>query len=77
LLSLVVLTLLIIFQDELNALNEDEVEEPVPQPIAEGPSVGPGDMGLSLVTMLEERLKMYQEAEGNAKAAGETSRARR
>jgi hypothetical protein len=68
---------LIIFQDELSALNKDEVEEPVPLPIAEGPSAGPGNMGLSLVAMLEERLKMYREAEGNAKVAGETSRARR
>lgn len=69
--------LLTIFQDELSALSKDEVEEPVPHHVAEGLSVGPGNMELSLVAMLEERLKMYQEAEGSAKAAGETSRARR
>ncbi|XP_021922806.1 coiled-coil and C2 domain-containing protein 1-like isoform X2 [Zootermopsis nevadensis] len=63
--------------DELSALSKDEVEEPVPHHVAEGLSVGPGNMELSLVAMLEERLKMYQEAEGSAKAAGETSRARR
>jgi hypothetical protein len=67
------------FQDELSALNEGEEEEkkddPVPQPIAGPP--GTRNAGLSLVAMLEERTKMYQEAEGNAKTAGETSRARR
>jgi hypothetical protein len=68
---------LIIFQDELSSLTKDEVEEPVPQPRAEAPPASRGNTELSLVTMLEERLKMYQEAESNAKSAGETSRARR
>lgn len=64
--------------NELSALNEGEEEEkddPVPQPKA-GPQAT-GNAGLALVAMLEERIKMYHEAEGNAKMAGETSRARR
>jgi hypothetical protein len=65
------------FQDELSALNEGEVEDGLPQSEAEPPAAGPGNTGLSLVATLEERLKMYQEAEANAKVAGETSRARR
>jgi hypothetical protein len=66
------------FQNELSALNEGEEEEkedPVPEPKAGPPATG--NTGPSLVAMLEERIKMYQEAEGNAKMAGETSRARR
>jgi hypothetical protein len=65
-------------QDELSALNEGEEEEkdePVPQ-LKAGPQAT-GNAGLPLVAMLEERKKMYQEAEGNAKMTGETSRARR
>jgi hypothetical protein len=66
------------FQDELSALNEGEEEEkedPVPKPEA-GPQAT-GNTEESLVAMLEERIKMYREAESNAKMAGETSRARR
>jgi hypothetical protein len=66
------------FQDELNALNdgEDEVEEnSMPQPKAGPPATS--NTELSLVAMLEDRKKMYQDAESNANMAGETSRARR
>lgn len=62
-------------QAELSALNESEEEES--QSEAEPPAAGPGERGVFIVEILEERLKMYQEAEGNAKTAGETSRARR
>ena len=62
-------------QAELSALNEGG-EEGL-QSDVESPSAGPGDSGVCMVALLEERLKTYQEAEGNAKAAGETSRARR
>ncbi|PNF27118.1 Coiled-coil and C2 domain-containing protein 1-like [Cryptotermes secundus] len=64
--------------NELSALNEDEEEEeedPVPKPKAEPQATC--NTGPSLVAMLEERIKMYREAEGNANMAGETSRARR
>jgi hypothetical protein len=67
--------ILIMFQAELSALNESGKGEP--QSEAEPPAAGPGERGVSIVGMLEERLKMYQEAEGNAKTVGETSRARR
>jgi hypothetical protein len=62
-------------QAELSALNEGEEEGP--QLEAETPAAGTGEKGVSIVAVLEERLKMYQEAECNAKTAGETSRARR
>jgi len=62
-------------QAELSALNESEEEEP--QSEAKPPAAAPGERGVFIVEMLEERLKMYQEAEGNAKTADETSRARR
>jgi len=67
--------ILIMLQAELSALNESGEDEP--QSEAELPAAGPGERGDFTVEMLEERLKMYQEAEGNAKTAGETSRARR
>jgi hypothetical protein len=66
------------FQDELSALNEGEEEEkedPMPQPKAGPPA--PSNAGLSLVDMLEDRLKMYRDAESNANMAAETSRAKR
>ncbi|XP_067001233.2 coiled-coil and C2 domain-containing protein 1-like isoform X2 [Anabrus simplex] len=64
---------------ELSALNEDEspppeVVAPTPRSPPDKPKVSTGN---SLVSLLEERLKMYQEAEKNAKTAGESSRARR
>jgi hypothetical protein len=62
-------------QAELSALNESGEEGP--QLETELPAAGPGERGVLIVVMLEERLKMYQEAELNAKTAGETSRARR
>jgi hypothetical protein len=67
--------ILIVLQAELSALNESGEDEP--QSEAEPPTARPGEGGVFIVEMLEERLKMYQEAEGNAKTAGETSRARR
>jgi hypothetical protein len=62
-------------QAELSALNEGEEERP--QSEAEPPAAGPGEKDICTVAMLEERLKMYREAEGNAKTGGEISRARR
>jgi hypothetical protein len=62
-------------QAELSALNESADEGR--QSEAEPPAAGPGGRGDSIIVMLEERLKMYQEAESNAKTAGETSRAKR
>lgn len=66
--------------DLLSELNEiagedEEVVESLPPEKSESPPLsvqGGGDMNL-----LEERLKMYELAEKNAKEAGETSRARR
>lgn len=61
---------------ELNDLtgdNDDEPEMTSDSPAQEEPSSG----GAALISLLEERLKMYQTAEANAKSAGESSRARR
>jgi hypothetical protein len=72
------LTKLMTFQNELSALNEGEEEEkddPVPQPRT-GPTAA-SNPGPSLAATLEDRKKMYQDAERNAQMAGETSRARR
>ncbi|KAF5269220.1 hypothetical protein FQR65_LT02521 [Abscondita terminalis] len=59
--------------DLLNELSEiagDEVEEPVsPQKKPQSPS--------DILTLLQNRLQMYQTAEANAKQVGESSRARR
>ncbi|XP_069677643.1 coiled-coil and C2 domain-containing protein 1-like isoform X2 [Periplaneta americana] len=67
--------------EELSALNDGEADEPEPEPEPVPQSKpsppAPVGSGSSLVSTLEERLKMYQEAEKNAKAAGESSRARR
>ena len=63
----------------MSALNGDEAEEESTQDESENTSsaTSPVKAGPSLVVLLQERLKMYQEAEINAKKAGETSRARR
>ncbi|XP_049816691.1 coiled-coil and C2 domain-containing protein 1-like isoform X1 [Schistocerca nitens] len=62
---------------ELGTLAEEdtvmEAEKPPSTPVA----LPKRNEGNPLVTTLEERLKMYQEAEKNAKSAGESSRARR
>ncbi|KAE8737866.1 hypothetical protein FOCC_FOCC016661 [Frankliniella occidentalis] len=63
---------------ELNDLttenNEDEEpQSPAVSPTPETPKAGSN----ALLPLLEERLKMYQTAEANAKKSGETSRARR
>ncbi|PSN49772.1 Coiled-coil and C2 domain-containing-like protein 1 [Blattella germanica] len=54
--------------------NDPELLKSSPIPSPAPPSV---TSGTSLVVLLEERLKMYQEAESNAKTSGESSRARR
>nr|CAD7568148.1 unnamed protein product [Timema californicum] len=63
---------------ELGELAEDEepIESAAPKP-ASVPHYEPTSGKGSLETVLEERLKMYQEAEKNAKLAGESTRARR
>ncbi|XP_063245224.1 coiled-coil and C2 domain-containing protein 1-like isoform X2 [Bacillus rossius redtenbacheri] len=61
---------------ELSELQGDEAE-PAPVAPAPAPSADSPASGGSLVSVLEERLRMYQEAEKNAKAANESSRARR
>ncbi|KAJ9592539.1 hypothetical protein L9F63_015812, partial [Diploptera punctata] len=63
--------------EELSALKEDETEETGNENSSPTPTPAPMKTGTSLVALLEERLKMYQEAEKNAKSAGEISRARR
>lgn len=63
-------------QGELNDLtgeNEDDDEPSEDSHVVEKPSISTSN----LLSILEERLKMYQTAEANAKSAGETSRARR
>nr|CAD7428817.1 unnamed protein product [Timema monikensis] len=63
---------------ELGELAEDEEpnESAAPKPVSV-PHYEPTSGKGSLETVLEERLKMYQEAEKNAKLAGESTRARR
>jgi len=66
------------FQGELQNLASDD-DEKAEEDMVTGPEpneqeeVGSG----SIIKVLEERLKMYQEAESKSKAAGETARVRR
>lgn len=69
-------------QGELNDLTEDvedadESESPGASPVKEKEIVQVNPSAVALLSLLEERLKMYQTAEANAKSIGETSRARR
>lgn len=65
----------IVLQGELNELTGDNEETDEPQPSPEEEKPAPS--ATALLSLLEERLKMYQAAEANAKSTGETSRARR
>lgn len=68
--------LLVMLQDELSAIAGEDEKRDEPAPAAPAhPS--PSQTGGSQVALLRERLAMYQEAEANAKAGGETARARR
>lgn len=68
--------LLVMLQDELSAIaGEDEKRDEAAPPPPAHPS--PSQTAGSQVALLRERLAMYQEAEANAKAGGETARARR
>ena len=53
------------------------VDSPTKETTATSPIIHPTKSENSLVNILEDRLKMYQEAEQNAKSSGEISRARR
>ncbi|KAK3927267.1 Coiled-coil and C2 domain-containing protein 1-like [Frankliniella fusca] len=63
---------------ELNDLTteNDDDEEPQSTAVLPTPETSPPESN-ALLSLLEERLKMYQTAETNAKKSGETSRARR
>lgn len=67
--------IVILLQGELNELTGDNEESDEPQPSPEEEKPAPS--ATALLSLLEERLKMYQAAEANAKSTGETSRARR
>ncbi|KAJ8978015.1 hypothetical protein NQ317_002777 [Molorchus minor] len=56
---------------ELNELTGDAVIEEA------APEVSPTSNSLNVIGVLSDRLKDYESAEGNAKSAGETSKARR
>lgn len=71
----------VIFQAELNEVLEDDEEQvvrkPPPSPAPPQRSNAAPQSTASLESRLQERLDMYQTAVNNAKAAGETSKARR
>lgn len=62
---------------ELGTLAEDDTVVEAEKPPSTPVSPPKRNAGNPLVTTLEERLKMYQEAEKNAKSSGESARARR
>lgn len=66
--------------DLLNELSELADDGPPPEapPRASRPAPPPpGGAGGALVTLLQDRIQMYTQAELNAKTTGETSRLRR
>lgn len=77
------LKLVFVYQAELNEVMDDDKEEvPLPSPpqrSSVAPRTTPTSQGSpgSLESQLQERIDMYQTAITNAKAVGETSKARR